>query len=106
MNHYSVAEIEITNKDWIAGYVEHVTQMVERSGGRYLARTFRSERMEGDGPSPHPLLLIEWPSQEHAATFYASEAYRPFLQSRLAGSRGHLYLVPGEDIGKSARAGS
>ena len=39
MKHYAVAELEITDPAWVADYVANVTPMVERRGGRYLART-------------------------------------------------------------------
>ena len=39
MKYYAVAEIDIADLSWIAAYVKNVTGMVERHGGRYLART-------------------------------------------------------------------
>jgi uncharacterized protein (DUF1330 family) len=77
--------------------------MIEDRGGRYLARTSHAEKLEGERALPPIVLLVEWPSREAADAFYQSEEYRPFLQRRLAGSRGELMLVPGEDITGAAR---
>jgi uncharacterized protein (DUF1330 family) len=52
MKHYAVAEIDITNPSWVAGYVPNVTPLVEAHGGRYLARTPRIEKIEGDRSPP------------------------------------------------------
>ncbi len=103
MKYFSVAEMTITDRSWVAAYVRDVTPMVERHGGRYLARTSNFERVEGDREPPQLLLVVEWPSRESAMQFYDSAEYRPFLQARLAGSRGQFYLVPGEDIAKVAQ---
>jgi uncharacterized protein (DUF1330 family) len=98
MKHYTVAEIDITDPAWIADYVQHTTEIVERHGGRYLARTGRFETVEGERTPPQVYVLIEWPSKEAAETFYASEEYRPHLQSRRAGSTGQFVLIAGEDV--------
>jgi uncharacterized protein (DUF1330 family) len=77
--------------------------MVERHGGRYLARTPNFEKIEGDREPRGLYLLIEWPSKDAADCFYASEEYRPLLQRRIAGSRGDFALVAGEDVTGAAR---
>jgi uncharacterized protein (DUF1330 family) len=103
MKYYAVAEIEITDRSWVSNYVKNVTKLVEQHGGRYLARTSRMEKLEGERPRPQVFLIIEWPSEEAAKAFYESDAYKPYLQSRKQGSRGDFILVAGEDINKTAQ---
>jgi uncharacterized protein (DUF1330 family) len=98
VKYYVVAEMEITDRAWVAPYVENVTKLVEQHGGRYLARTPRIERLEGERDAPHIALLIEWPSRDAAMAFYHSDEYRPYRDSRIAGSRTELALVAGEDV--------
>jgi uncharacterized protein (DUF1330 family) len=98
MRYYSVAELTVTDRGWVRDYVAHVTPMVERYGGRYLARTTNVERIEGERPPKDVVLLIEWPSREAAEAFYASEEYRPFKERRLAGADNEFVLVAGEDM--------
>jgi uncharacterized protein (DUF1330 family) len=98
MRHYTVAELEIEDPGWIPEYVEHTTRLVEQHGGRYLARTGHFEHVEGERRPPQIYVLIEWPSKEAAETFYASEEYTPYRESRLAGSRGEFVLIAGEDV--------
>lgn len=103
MKYYSVAELYITDRGWVQEYVRDVTKLVEKSGGRYLARTPNVEKLEGESPAPQIFLIIEWPSREAALGFYESDEYSPYLKSRLAGAKGELSLVAGEDVTLAAR---
>jgi uncharacterized protein (DUF1330 family) len=102
VKYYSVAEMEITDRSWVAEYVKNVTKMVEQRGRRYLARTSKAEKVEGERKLPQVFLIIEWPSQEAAKAFYESEEYRPYREARIAGARNEFLLVAGEDVTKTA----
>ncbi len=103
MRYYAIARIDVEDPGWVRDYVREVTPMVERRGGRYLARTAQVERVEGEREAPQVALLIEWPSKQAAEEFYESEEYRPHRESRLAGSRNEFLLVAGEDVNGVAR---
>jgi uncharacterized protein (DUF1330 family) len=103
MKYYSVAEIEITNQSWIPAYVENVTRLVEQCGGRYLARTSKIEKLEGERKVPQIFLIIEWPSKAVAKAFYECDEYRPYRQSRIEGATNEFLLVAGEDMTKTAQ---
>jgi uncharacterized protein (DUF1330 family) len=103
VKYYSVAEMEITDRSWVAEYVKNVTKMVEQRGGRYLARTSKVEKVEGERKLPQLFLIIEWPSQESAKAFYESEEYRPYREARIAGAKNEFLLVAGEDVTKTAQ---
>ena len=103
MKYYTVVEMEITDQSWIPEYVKNVTRLVEKNGGRYLARTSRLEKIEGERKLPQVCVIIEWPSKEIADACYASEEYRPFREKRIAGTKSELMLVAGEDITKTAQ---
>lgn len=103
MKYYSVGEMEITDRSWVPEYVKNVTRMVEQRGGRYLARTSKVERVEGERKLLQVFLIIEWPSKETAEAFYESAEYRPYRESRIAGAKNEFLLVAGEDIAKTAQ---
>lgn len=103
MKYYFVAEMQVTDRAWIEAYVQAVTPMVERYGGRYLARTGHVEKVEGERAPLGVVLLIEWPSREAAMAFYESDEYRPYREMRVAGSINEFILVPGEDVTGAAR---
>jgi uncharacterized protein (DUF1330 family) len=94
--------MEVTDRSWVAEYVKNVTKMVEQRGGRYLARTSKVEKVEGERKLPQVYLIIEWPSKEAAEAFYESEEYRPYREARIAGAKNEFLLVAGEDVTKTA----
>jgi uncharacterized protein (DUF1330 family) len=103
VKYYAVAEIDVTDPGWVRDYVANVTPLVERHGGRYLARTPKVELLEGDRDLPQTFLIIEWPSKEAAESFYQSEEYRPYRERRQHGAENHFLLVAGEDVMGTAR---
>jgi len=105
MKYYAVADLTVTDRGWARDYVANVTPMVERYGGRYLARSAAFEKLEGQREAPQIMLLIEWPDEESALEFYESEEYRSYRERRRAGSRGEFLLVAGEDVNRVARIG-
>jgi uncharacterized protein (DUF1330 family) len=105
MKYYSVAELDVVDQGWVPEYVKNVTSMVEKAGGRYLARTSKIEKIEGERKTPQVFLIIEWPSKEAAETFYNSEEYRPYRERRLAGAKNEFVLVAGEDVVGRAKMG-
>jgi len=102
MKYYLIGEIEVTDQSWVPDYIKNVTGMVERSGGRYLARTSKVERIEGERKPLQIFVLVQWPSRETAVSFYESEEYRPYRQNRIAGAKNEFLLVAGEDLAKTA----
>jgi uncharacterized protein (DUF1330 family) len=103
MKYYAVAEIEITDQGWVPTYVKNVTRLVEQRGGRYLARTSRIEKLEGQRKLPQIFLIIEWPSKDVALAFYECDEYRPYRLNRMEGARNEFLLVAGEDMTKTAQ---
>ena len=101
MKYYAVGIMSLTNTDWVQDYLRDVTPLVEKMGGRYLARTPALELIEGEGPAPQSMVLIEFPSREAAEQFYYSAEYEPYKVARRRGSVGQFYLVAGQDIAAS-----
>lgn len=97
-----IAELDVTDPSWVRDYIANVTPLVERMGGRYLARTGAIDVVEGDRPPPQTIVLIEWPSKEAADAFYDSDDYRPYREARQAGARNQFVTVAGEDAAGAA----
>jgi uncharacterized protein (DUF1330 family) len=102
MRYYAVAELDVTDPGWVRDYVANVTPLVERCGGRYLARSSQVELFEGEQASPQIAMIIEWPSKAAADAFYESEEYRPYREARRRGARNRFLLVAGDDVNKVA----
>ncbi|MBL4907685.1 MAG: DUF1330 domain-containing protein [Sneathiella sp.] len=97
MKHYTIVEFTVKNTDWISEYAEVVTNIVERMGGKYLARTSDVDAMEGNIVPGTTSVIIEWPSKDLAMSFYNSDEYKPYLESRLSATMGTLMIVAGKD---------
>jgi uncharacterized protein (DUF1330 family) len=103
MKYYFVATVDITDPSWLQEYLRHVRPLVERYGGKVLARTSTIERLEGERPTPQTCLILEWPSRVAALRFYDSAEYHPYRERRLAGARTELLLVAGEVLPPTAQ---
>lgn len=97
MTSYSVLDVTPTSDDWIPDYLAAVTGLVEKHGGRYLARTSSHERLEGEGDEVGVRVIIEWPSRDAAMAFMNDPDYAPYLKARTAGSVSHHSLIEGTD---------
>ena len=103
MKYYTFVELVLRDSCWILDYANNVTRLVERFGGKYLARTDKVSLLEGSRPTPEIVIIIEWPSKEAASRFYESAEYQPLLRSRTAGATNNLLFIAGEDVTKLAR---
>ncbi|MEM9198171.1 MAG: DUF1330 domain-containing protein [Pseudomonadota bacterium] len=97
MPFYSVLDVTPTADAWIPSYLSEVGPLVDRHGGRYLARTASHERLEGDRDVPALRILLEWPSRDAAHAFMADPDYAGHLAARQAGSVSHHALIEGKD---------
>jgi len=96
MDHYTVIAVEVTDPSWIDEYAKNVPAMIQRHGGEYIVCSFQAETVEGGSGNPSIFAVVKWPSKEAAETFYASEEYQPYKESRQRGSRSQIYLTPVE----------
>lgn len=97
MTYYSVLDVTPTSEDWIPGYIEPTKQLIEKHGGRYIARTANHEQLEGNSEQPALRVIIEWPSKEAALAFVNDPDYAPYLKARAEGSVSNHYLIQGGD---------
>lgn len=97
MAHYSVVSVTPTSDQWIPDYLAAVGPLVEKHGGKYLARTASHERLEGSGTTPALQVILEWPSKDAADSFYRDPGYASHLQARLGGSESTWFSIEGKD---------
>jgi uncharacterized protein (DUF1330 family) len=97
MPHYSMVMITPTDESWIPAYLDAVTPLVAKYGGKYLARTADFRHIEGDSKNPALCVLLEWPSREAFDGFYNDPDYQPHLKARLAGCGSDFFSVEGKD---------
>jgi uncharacterized protein (DUF1330 family) len=91
-----IVDANISDPSWVPSYLEAVTAIVAKYGGRYVSRSPRPELLEGD-ELPQFSVVAEFESAESAKAFYNSAEYQPFKQLRQQGSSGRMLLVPVEN---------
>lgn len=97
MTHYSVVQLTPTDDAWIPAYLAAVGPLVEKHGGKYLARTTDHERLETEGPTEALVVILEWPSKDAEQAFLSDPGYSDHQAARLAGSTGVFLSVAGRD---------
>ena len=97
MAYFSYLEVTPTNEDWIPDYLPTANKLVEKHGGKYLARTATHEQVEGPDRPAALRIILEWPSKEAAMKFENDPEYKPHLEQRLAGSTSFHFLIAAKD---------
>jgi uncharacterized protein (DUF1330 family) len=99
MTAYAVGLYDIWDPSWIPDYKEPVTRLIEKHGGRYIARssTCAWEVLEGVKPDITGITLIAFPTMEQARAWHRDVEYQPYIKLRQEGSRLNLMLVEGCD---------
>jgi uncharacterized protein (DUF1330 family) len=91
---YLVTEVfEVSDKAGMREYVATVPSLVERYGGRYIARG-PAHVIEGEH-RPGMLVITEFPSLEQMQALYDSEEYAPFKALRQRSSSMNFIAVEG-----------
>jgi uncharacterized protein (DUF1330 family) len=94
MSAYLVADLAIADREAFGAYVKVAGPLIEKFGGRVIARSDAATALEGVPPSH--FVIIQFDSTDAAKRFYHSEEYRTPLQQRLGGiATGRVFLVEG-----------
>ena len=91
---YLILDIRVKDPDEYATYREAAQGTLEPYGGRYLVRGGEIEVVEGDW-SPERLVVVEFPSVQHAHDWYQSPEYQKALPHRLRAAPSNTVLVEG-----------
>ena len=91
---YILGQIEVTNPQQYAEYTKLTPAVIEKFGGRFVARGGRSETLEG-GAANGRVVVIEFPSYERAQEFYRSAEYQAAKKMRAGAANVQFVLVEG-----------
>ena len=93
---YVIADVDVQDPEAYGEYSKLVPATLEPYGGRFVVRGGEVERLEGDW-EPHRIVVLEFPSPDHARLWYESEQYAAAKALRQRASAGSLLLVEGYD---------
>ena len=94
MSAYVVVEVNVTDPQQFQEYAKGVPATIAAYGGKYLVRGGATESKEG-GWAPKRVVVLEFPSMDHARKWYHSPEYEPLLEMRLKAANSKLILVEG-----------
>jgi uncharacterized protein (DUF1330 family) len=94
MKGYVIGEITVNDPRTYEEYRRQVLATIEKYGGRFLVRGGKVQGVEGAAPAGR-IVVLEFPSFDHAAKWYRSEEYAPLIRMRQGASSGRLVLVEG-----------
>ncbi|MGI5171019.1 DUF1330 domain-containing protein [Spirillospora sp. CA-253888] len=81
-------------------YIDRIQATLDPFSGRFIVRGGAVEVFEGEWPGD--VVMVEFPSMEHARDFYHSAAYQEILPLRTDHLEGELIIVEGVDAGQAS----
>ena len=91
---YIVGDVRVEDPERYTDYSAHTESTLEPFGGRFIVRGGASEVLEGEW-RPNRIVVIEFPDEQSARDWYASERYQEILPIRQEASTGSLVFVEG-----------
>lgn len=91
---YAIGSMTVNNTDWQKEYGEKMPALIQRHGGRVLARA-PATQLEGSAALPTVVVMIEFPSTAQAQAWYDDPEHQPLKQLRRTGASLEMLLVNG-----------
>ena len=98
MTFYVIADIKVTDEQWIPAYAARAHEIVHRHGGRYLARSGNVRTLEGSPLDTTLIALMEFPSARAAQAFMDDPEYAPLSAARRQGAESRFQLIDDSDL--------
>jgi uncharacterized protein (DUF1330 family) len=91
---YIIARVRVTDWERYRQYTKATPAIIEKFGGRFVVRGGETITLEGPQETAR-LVLIEFPSLDHAKAFYHSEEYSRTKKLREGAATGQFLAVDG-----------
>jgi uncharacterized protein (DUF1330 family) len=92
---YIVVQVDVSNPQQYSEYAKLSPAIIEKFGGRFLARGGRTATLEGP-PARSRVVVIEFPSFDRAKQFYDSSEYVAARKVRAGAADAQFVLVEGQ----------
>jgi uncharacterized protein (DUF1330 family) len=94
MTVYVIADIKVSDNEWLPAYAASVHDIVHR----HLSCSGNVKTLEGKPLDTTFIALLEFPSAEAAQAFATDPDYAPYAKARQAGSESRFQLIDDTDV--------
>ena len=98
----AIGTVQMRDPSWVEEYLAKLQPLLEKHGGRCLVRAWSMEKLEGTAPLPSVLVVLEFPTMDHARAWYRDPEYAPLIKLRQGGSDVELILAEGVALGPTS----
>lgn len=91
---YLIARITVTDMEQYQEYIRLTPAIIEKFGGRFIARGGEVITLEGPEETSR-VVLVEFPSVADARAFYDSPEYQHAISVREGAATAHFVVVEG-----------
>ena len=102
MQAYAIGTVQMRDPSWVEEYLAKLQPLLEKHGGQCLVRAWNMEKLEGTAPLPSVLVVLEFPTMDHARAWYRDPEYAPLIKLRQGGSEVELILAEGVALGPTS----
>ncbi|WP_374576509.1 DUF1330 domain-containing protein [Phenylobacterium sp.] len=95
MTAYLVLDLTVNDLRDFLPYVDAIPAFIAKHGGRYASKGADPVVLEGDW-SPNRLVILEFPSQDHARAFLTDPEAQDLFARRHRSTISRLLMVEGE----------
>jgi uncharacterized protein (DUF1330 family) len=92
---YIIGQVDVTNPQQYAEYAKLSPAIIDKFGGRFLARAGRTVTLEGT-PARSRVVIIEYPSFERAQAWLASPEYQKAKKMREGAADAQFIVIEGQ----------
>jgi uncharacterized protein (DUF1330 family) len=92
---YIIAELTIKDGSYLEEYRATTVPLIHKHGGRQLVGGAPAAKLEGDRALPDRVVVIEFPSLEHAKAWHDDPDFAPMIALRQAHTVSELLLAEG-----------
>ena len=93
---YVVGQLDIQDSSWVEEYGPRTEALIQKHGGRYLARAGAElESLEGQEPLPSAVVILEFPSPDRHFPSVSAD-YADMIVLRCTGSDADIMLLGNE----------
>lgn len=98
MKVYLVGQLRVDQWEWYKEYRKITEEVVKRHSGKYLVKGVPAHVFENSQSVPSAIVVIEFPSAEHAMQWYQDPDYQPMIALRKINDvETELLLLDGEE---------